>query len=61
MPSDEDVKKLREYTLKRIGDIFADPYKLWDPRLFVELRDLTVCRLTVFNARRIAKQMHLHE
>jgi len=52
LPSDEDVKKLREYTSKRIGDIFADPYKLWDPRSFVELRDLTVCRLTVFNARR---------
>ena len=52
LPSDEDVNKLREYTMKRIGDMLSDPYRLWDSHSFVELRDLVVCRLTVFNARR---------
>ena len=52
LPADEDVKKLKDYTVRRINDLLCDPYQTWDTHSFVEIRDLTVCRLTVFNARR---------
>ena len=52
LPCEEDVMKLRQYTVNRIQALLADPYKVWDSHSHVELRDLTVCRLTVFNARR---------
>lgn len=52
LPADEDVKKLKDYTVQRMNELLCDPYQTWDTHSFVEMRDLTVCRLTVFNARR---------
>ena len=45
------MKQERERIEKKRG-ILSDPYTLWNQHSFVELRNLTVCRLTVFNARR---------
>ena len=52
LPADEDVKKLKDCTVRRINELLCDSYQTWDTHSFVEIRDLTVCRLTVFNARR---------
>ena len=52
LPSEEDVTKLKAYTVNRIQELTADDYKMWDTPSFTELRDLAVSRLTLFNARR---------
>ena len=52
LPSEDDVAKLKKYTVGRLHDILAQPYTLWDSHAYTELRDLTVSRLTLFNARR---------
>ena len=35
-----------------MSEMLSDEYLMWDDRLFAELRDLAVSRLTLFNARR---------
>ena len=52
LPSEEDVGKVKEYTVNRIKELVEDPYRAWDCHSFGELRDLTASRLTLFNARR---------
>lgn len=52
LPTESDVEKLKQYTVNRIADILGDPFCSWSATEFVELRDLTVSRLTLFNARR---------
>ena len=52
MPADEDVAKVKEYTLSRVRVLTLDAYSPWDAQRYAELRDLVVCRLTLFNARR---------
>jgi len=52
LPSEEDVSKLRQYNVARMQELLSNPYKMWDSHSYIELRDLAVCRLTVFNARR---------
>ena len=52
LPLEEDVEKIREYTVQRISNIVNDSYLLWDLHLYAELRDLAVRRLTLFNGRR---------
>lgn len=52
LPLDEDVAKVRQYTCTTIQIIMDDPYLPWSSSKFIELRDLVVCRLTIFNARR---------
>ena len=52
LPNEEDVQKVREYTLSAISNMLADSYMLWTGHEFGRLRDLIVCRLTLFNARR---------
>lgn len=52
LPSEEDVQKLKLYTVARINAILQDPYRVWDSHSYIELRDLVVSRLTLFNARR---------
>ncbi|XP_070203471.1 uncharacterized protein [Littorina saxatilis] len=63
MPLEQDVKTFRDYVVQRtksiMEDLFCptagimeDPYKLWDMHAFIELRNLIVARLTLFNARR---------
>jgi hypothetical protein len=52
LPAEDDVVKVREYTIKRISELVSDSFAVWDHFKFTELRDLTVSRLTLFNARR---------
>ena len=52
LPAEDDVAKLKRYTVERIEYLLEDPYKAWNGHDYAELRDLTVSRLTLFNARR---------
>ena len=52
LPLEEDVQKLKEYAVTEMHDLIKDEYKIWDLHDFVALRNLIVCRLTMFNARR---------
>ncbi|KAJ8050179.1 hypothetical protein HOLleu_03277 [Holothuria leucospilota] len=52
LPLEEDIAKFREYTLFRMQAITRESYVVFDTHNFVELRDLLVSRLTLFNARR---------
>jgi len=51
LPSEQDVAKLKMYTLDRISSL-DKTFEMWDIHSYSELRDLTVSRLTLFNARR---------
>ena len=52
MPNEEDLQKLRMYTVERIAQLTQDKYHFYTKSEFVELRDLAITRLTIFNARR---------
>jgi hypothetical protein len=52
LPTESDVQKLKQYSVERIVTLIRDPYCTWSATEFAELRDLTVSRLTLFNARR---------
>jgi len=52
LPQDEEVAKLRKYTVGRIRDLVGDAYIQWTAHEYAELRNLVVSRLTLFNARR---------
>ena len=49
---EEDVSLLRDYTVRRIQEVIENKFEFFSPKEFVELQDLTVCRLIMFNARR---------
>ena len=52
LPIEDDVVKLRQHTINKVSRMVTDDFMVWDSRNFIMLRDLTVSRLTVFNARR---------
>ncbi|XP_070212643.1 uncharacterized protein [Littorina saxatilis] len=52
MPIEQDVKNLKEFVLAEMQKLLQDDYKLWGTHDFVWMRNLIVCRLTMFNARR---------
>ena len=52
LPLEEDIIKLRNYINRRIKDITTDAFLMWDSSTYIELRDATCARLTLFNARR---------
>ena len=52
LPIENDVAKLRQHTINKVTRMVTDEFIVWDSSNFTELRDLTVSRLTVFNARR---------
>ena len=52
MPLCEYLQVLRTYTIKHMESLLADPFCHWTSTEFVELRGMTCCRLTLFNARR---------
>jgi len=52
LPSEADVNKLKTYIVDRMATLTGQSYVLWDKQSYAELRDVTVCRLTLFNARR---------
>lgn len=52
MPTEDDVAKVKEFTISRVAALLSDKFATWDAQRYAELRDLVVCRLTLFNARR---------
>jgi hypothetical protein len=51
LPKESDCRLLRDYTVHRVSTL-TDEYTVWTRTEFVQLRDLIVSRLTLFNARR---------
>ncbi|XP_052063070.1 uncharacterized protein LOC127702809 [Mytilus californianus] len=51
LPLDDDVRRLRNYTLSGIAQM-DDPYQILDVNEYPRLRDLVVARITLFNAKR---------
>ncbi|XP_057296732.1 uncharacterized protein LOC130625649 [Hydractinia symbiolongicarpus] len=51
LPLEEDIKKLHAFTLNRIKHL-TNEYTLMTPSTFIELRNVTMVRLTLLNARR---------
>ena len=47
-----DTLLFAEYTVQRIQAITNDTYTMWSAGRYAELRDLSLCRLTMFNGRR---------
>lgn len=55
LPNDDDVAKIRDYTVSAISELCdqqQQQYNFWTSSDFVLLRNLLVSRLTLFNARR---------
>ena len=52
LPRSQDLEQLRMYTITCIKSILDDPYLNWTSTVFVEVRDMSCSRLTLFNARR---------
>lgn len=63
LPLETDIQKLRTFTLEKLREIVSDDYTLWDSHTFVELRDITCTRLTLWNARRGGEpsRLSIHE
>lgn len=51
LPEEDDVQKIRDYILERMQNM-ADTFQFLDSSQYIQLRDMVVCRLTLFNARR---------
>lgn len=51
LPKETDIKLLGDHKVRRITEIVNHELELRDVHRLVELRDLVVCRLTLFNAR----------
>ena len=59
MPNKDDVDALRRFTISEMTSMLDRPYNFWDDGLFVKLRNLIVCRVTLFNARRSGEPARL--
>ena len=56
MPDSEDVEALRSFTIIEINLMLDRPCDLWDDSLFVKLRNLIVCRVTLLKSCRVENQ-----
>jgi hypothetical protein len=55
---EDDINKVRDYTLETMSKLLDDPYTLWTRQQFsTRLRDATLCRITLYNARRAGSQV----
>ena len=52
LPPDQEVLKLSDFLLLKISHIASNKFNLWNSSSYSELRDLVLCRLTLWNARR---------
>ena len=60
MPNQEDVGLLRKYITDKMNLMLNDSsYEIFDSSSFVQLRNLIVTRLTMFNARRSGEPVRL--
>ena len=60
LPQEGDVQRVRTYTIESVKRLLNDEYLQWSAHEFIKLRDLIVCRLTLFNARRGGEPSRLH-
>ena len=51
LPDKDDILTIKEYVIKRMGEITNDRFLLIDMHLYVELRDCTNTRLIIINER----------
>ncbi|XP_041473734.1 AF4/FMR2 family member 1-like [Lytechinus variegatus] len=51
-PEESDIRKVRDFTVSQIKELTSDELAFTDLHRYTRLRDLVVCRLTLFNARR---------
>jgi hypothetical protein len=51
LPLEQDIEKLHKYIMSRIEDL-ANEFTLWTSSTFIELRNVTMVRLALLNARR---------
>ena len=59
LPSQTDMTRLKQYTVDRMQQLTTDTFLMWNSSAFAELRDLALCRLTLFNGRRGNKPARL--
>ena len=59
LPSETDVQKVKQYTLQSMSELLDDEYLMWTSKEYIELRDLIVSRLILFNARRVGEPSRL--
>ncbi|XP_057298490.1 uncharacterized protein LOC130629354 isoform X2 [Hydractinia symbiolongicarpus] len=52
LPLEDDIKALRGHILAKIKQITSDNFLMLDTSAYIELRDASCARLTLFNARR---------
>ena len=52
LPDKDEICKLREFTVSKVRELSDDAFVFMTQNEFSLLRDLVVCRLTLFNARR---------
>ena len=52
MPLEKDLTKFRNYIIDKTTELASDSFHKWDRHDFIEMRNLLVSRLTLFNARR---------
>lgn len=59
LPLESDIKTLRDYTVSSIKELTEDEFIFIGRSGYTLLRDLVVCRLTLFNARRVGEPSRL--
>ena len=59
LPSEEDVTTVKKYSLEKMNELLSDEFLIWTETEYVQLRDLVVCRLILFNARRVGEPSRL--
>lgn len=60
MPDQNDIKSLRTFIYQKMNSMIDDAaYEIWDSSSFVQMRNLIVARLTMFNARRSGEPVRL--
>ena len=52
MPLEKDLIKFRNHIIEKTSKLASDNFQKWDRHDFIEMRNLLVSRLTLFNARR---------
>ena len=52
MPEETDIAMVKDHIMDRFKALTKDPFLMWSATEYVELRDLVVARLIIFNAKR---------
>ena len=52
LPAEDKIAQVKDHTIKEIAKLMENPLTVWSSHAYVRLRDLVICRLTLYNARR---------